>query len=371
MHSRLSPNIITPPRLFRLQVKRHLGTLREGAQQVQHAEQLLGQLLGWGLECGNLHAIIRLPLATVEEQVGGWRGGVGGWFCVVLGTVEEQVCAWVCGCVGGWGCVCACLCGFCGDVWVWVRVVLSEWVGSCVWVGVRVERGRGDSMQVQGAYRMCWAVDVRLQSAPGSMFSACSGERRFLHLARCHASLASYAPSYPVEPPYALQVATAWLAAQAPAYPQCGLILALLYLLRGRTPEALLAYAQHCPAGAVAGRCAMLRVLCTVGMIVTAVANGVVACMLHAACEGGVYFSFLALYLLPFPCQLLFSPSLYPPPLCNPAPPSAQPSCMRRRGGGQRGGGAAGAAAPGGQRAAQRAACARPSPGAGARAAPC
>ena len=45
-------------------------------------------------------------------------------------------------------------------------------------------------------------------------------------------------------------MACAWLAGRAAAQPQCGLILCLLYLLRGRTPEALLAYAQHCPPGA-------------------------------------------------------------------------------------------------------------------------
>ena len=51
------------------QVKRHLGQCN-AAQQAQHAEQLLGQLLAWGLDRGQLHAIIRLPLGPVEEQVG-------------------------------------------------------------------------------------------------------------------------------------------------------------------------------------------------------------------------------------------------------------------------------------------------------------
>lgn len=57
-------------------------------------------------------------------------------------------------------------------------------------------------------------------------------------------------PLSPVEE----QVCCEWLAGLAPRHPQCGLILSLFYLLRGRTPEALLAYAQHCPAtGEVAG----------------------------------------------------------------------------------------------------------------------
>ena len=48
-----------------------------------------------------------------------------------------------------------------------------------------------------------------------------------------------------------LQVVCGWLAGQASSHhPQCGLILVLYYLLRGRTPEALLAYAQHCPPAA-------------------------------------------------------------------------------------------------------------------------
>ena len=41
---------------------------------------------------------------------------------------------------------------------------------------------------------------------------------------------------------------TNWLAETTATIPQCALLLCLYYLIRGRTPEALLAYAQHCEA---------------------------------------------------------------------------------------------------------------------------
>ncbi len=57
----------------------------------------------------------------------------------------------------------------------------------------------------------------------------------------------------PLAPGPEEDAAVAWLAAAAGEVPQAGLMLSLFYLIRGRAPEALAAYAAHCPAADVDG----------------------------------------------------------------------------------------------------------------------
>lgn len=50
-----------------LEMKRHLGATPEG-QRAQHAQQLMAELLNWGVQSQGLHGIIRLPVSPGHEE---------------------------------------------------------------------------------------------------------------------------------------------------------------------------------------------------------------------------------------------------------------------------------------------------------------
>jgi len=51
-----------------IEMKRHLRSVTPEAQRMQHAQQLISELLSWGAHAAALHAIIRLPVSPGPEE---------------------------------------------------------------------------------------------------------------------------------------------------------------------------------------------------------------------------------------------------------------------------------------------------------------